>query len=477
MKNNNELNPLIEGMHKDEYNERMILGAIFMQPDKLSQVIPMLKPEMFYYEINKGVFETMIQLFEQGIPIDLISVTRTMFNEKKTKWEYNNLGYEIGTMVRDVVTASNIVAWCYYLIETWQNRETFYIENGYYKGDSPRETRELISEKLYNLATKRTNDWVDASFVANQLIEHMEESMKGLIKGVKIGLPSFDSITKGGAKGAKLIVVGARPGVGKSAFINLWSTQAAKDKFTVGIINLEMENFDSFARMVSSESSIEYWRIIDAKTKDDREQKMMMDNLLNIANLPIWFSSSTDVNITDIRAKAVQLHKKANLGILFIDYLQLIEGSHIKNVNREQQIAQMTRGCKLLTKELGIPVVLLCQLNRESSKGGDKRPQITQLRESGAIEQDADIVILLHRDINEEGEIEIGNENKAFFKYAKHRGGKTTPWIEIGYDGPRMRFYEGAYPTKNKNTPPDSFKINRNNSEPPNIKPINDEPF
>lgn len=453
MSTNKYIVPLIDGTHKAEPLERAILGAVMMESNKLAQVITILKTEMFYSDFNRDVYSTILFLFNQGLAVDIMTVTCELFKFKKEKYEYNNLGYEVGIMTSDIVSSVNIIQWCYILVEMWQNRETFYIQNGYYKADTPEETRMMIADKLFNLSFKKHNDWVDASFVANKLIEHYEFVSKNEITGIKMGLSTFDHIT-GGAKGGQLIVIGARPGVGKSAMINLWSTNAAKEGETVGIINLEMKDIKSFARMVSMDSDIDYWRIIDGKIREDEIKERMMKHLLSLANMPMYFSSSTDVNILDIRAKSIQLHKKNNLGILFIDYLQLIESSGNKNLNREQQVAQMSRGCKLLANELDIPIVLLAQLNRESLKSADKRPHLSNLRESGSIEQDADIVILLHRDIDDDGMMEEGREEEAFMKIAKHRDGKTTGWIPIGYEGAKMKFYEGSKtPTYQISTP------------------------
>lgn len=471
----NELTPLTDGIHKAEDLEKSILGICMLEPDAFHKIATILKPDMFHVEFNGDAFTAMQQLFDQGLRPDLMTVTCEMMKLKDRKYQFANIGYDLAIMVRDVVSSAHLVQWAYMLMELWQNRETFYIQSGYYKGETPEETRQIIGEKLLSLSMRKSSDWVDASFVASQLIEHMELMRQGGVTGIRLGLDFFDRVTHGGAKGSQLIVIGARPGIGKSAIINLWATQAAKQGKTVGIINLEMKDINSFARMVSMESDVVYSRIINGIAIADQERDHVLQHLTHMASLPIFFSSSTDVNISDIRAKAYQLKKRSNLGILFIDYLQLIEGTKGKNLNREQQVAQMSRGCKLISRELDIPVILLAQLNRESAKTADHRPQITQLRESGAIEQDADIVMLLHRDIDEDGEVEQGTENDAYIKVAKHRDGKTTPWIKVGYDGPRMKFYNAGEIQFNGPVQIESAKVVRPTMQPPLIQPFANE--
>lgn len=470
---------MTDGTHTAIPLERYILGACLVDYEAYSKICSLLRTDMFYEELHKGVWDAMGVLFNNGLNIDLISVTHEMFKQKSDRWKYSNLGYEIAILTKDTISSANLTQWAYMLIEIWQNRETFLIQNGYYVGNTPEETRELISERLFNLAINRTSDWDDCSKIAIALLDELDKMSKSGNSGVKLGLTFFDNVTKGGAKGSQLIVVGARPGVGKSALINLWANNAAKQGKTVGIINLEMRNINSYARMISMEYDIDYSDVMSSYSKGEEERNMLVGHITSMANLPIYFTSSSDMNITDIRAKATQLHKRANLGILFIDYLQLIEPSKSGgNINREQQVAQMSRGCKLLAKQLDIPVVILAQLNRESTKSADKRPQITQLRESGAIEQDADIVMLLHRDIDEEGQVESGTENEAWIKVAKHRDGKTTPYVKVGYDGPKMKFYDvdqfEPLPINYMNSTLDKDNLPKLRSLPPTIPPPND---
>lgn len=478
-----QLPPMIDGTHKAIDLERYILGACLVSYEGYSKVCSLLTEEMFYEELHRGVWSAMSKLFDNGLNIDMITVTQELFKQKSDRWQYSNLGYEVAMLTRDTISSIHIEQWAYMLIEIWQNRETFLIQNGYYVGSTPEETRDLISSRLYNLAVNRTSDWDDCSKIAISLLNELEKISQTGNSGIKMGLSFFDNVTKGGAKGSQLIVVGARPGVGKSALINLWANNAAKQGKTVGIINLEMRNINSYARMISMEYNIDYADVMSSYSKGEEEKNMLISHISSMANLPIYFTSSSDMNITDIRAKATQLHKRANLGILFIDYLQLIEpAKYGGNINREQQVAQMSRGCKLLAKQLDIPIVILAQLNRESTKATDKKPQITNLRESGAIEQDADIVMLIHRDIDEEGQIEVGTENEAWIKVAKHRDGKTTPYVKVGYDGPKMKFYdiENEYLQQlQSNTSQPPSHINNGGATLPklNLPTSNDLPF
>lgn len=247
-----------------------------------------------------------------------------------------------------------------------------------------------------------------------------------------------------------MIVLGARPSVGKSAFLGLLSMNMAKNGRKVGIISLEMSNAKIAGRLAALDTGVDFATLYRGLAIDEAMQERLYQQIGNrTAQLPIFVSDKTQVSMPEIKAKAMKLKHKEGCDILFIDYLQLVDSSGYgnKNSNRENEVRQMSRGCKLMAKELDIPVVVLAQLNREVTgrKGDDRYPKLSDLRESGAIEQDADVVMFLHRDwmsgfeTNERGE---STEREADLIVRKWRDGEPNLRIPLEFDPPRMKFSE-----------------------------------
>lgn len=258
-----------------------------------------------------------------------------------------------------------------------------------------------------------------------------------------------------------MIVIGARPSVGKSALLGLLAMNMANNGKKVGIISLEMSNAKIASRLAALETDFDFATLYRGLQLDENQQQRMHEQLGKMAQkLPIYVSDKTQVSIPEIKAKAQKLKHKEGCDILFIDYLQLVDstGYGNKNSNRENEVRQMSRGSKLMAKELDMPVVVLAQLNREvtTRKAEDRYPKLSDLRESGAIEQDADVVMFLHRDWMsgiEKDEHGNSTEREADLIVRKWRDGEPNLRIPLEFDPPRMRFSErkemqGFIPTR-----------------------------
>ena len=253
----------------------------------------------------------------------------------------------------------------------------------------------------------------------------------------------------GGFQDGQLIVVGARPSMGKSALVSGMAIEMGKKNLVTGIVSLEMSNTEIAARLAAYDADTDFNVVYRGLYKDMDETHRLYSKIGNsTSTLPIWVTDKTRVNISEIRAKAEKLKKLHGLDCLMIDYLQLVTpigGSY--NKNRENEIAEMSRGCKIMAKELNIPVILLCQLNREVTKrkGQERYPQLSDLRESGAIEQDADVVMFLHRDFMAGYEVDengVSTERQADLVIRKWRNGKSNFKISLDFDPPKMKFSE-----------------------------------
>lgn len=445
--------------------EEKVLGVFLMEPLSYPLVISILRDECFYGVKTKSVYGAIKEIYEKGYGIDYLVVQRYFFDKKITHIEESNIQYIITTLQAGVVSSAHLVTWCLMLREMAANRLMVQIKNsGGLNGDAFEEATKLQDQLRDVLDIKVTDDWVHISKVSVKLGKHMDEMLKnGGIMGVSTSIPSLDA-SNGGFRDTNLIVIGARPSVGKSAFMGRIATHAAFKGKTVGIISLEMDDKDIFARNVAAESDIPHWQIDRNILEDEENERTKVYQAMEkLSKLPIYFSDTAQVSLIDIRAKIERLKQKHGVDLLIIDYLQLIEPGDPNNKNREQEVSKICRGLKLLAMNMKIPVIILAQLNRQSEEKGDKKPQLHHLRESGSIEQDADVVIFLHRDwvsgIKENPETGGSTKYEADLLVRKWRNGSTSD-TKLHFDGPTMKFSEIK--------PKEEFTYQNKNTEVPN---------
>jgi replicative DNA helicase len=385
-----------------DYNpdiERAVLGICTLEPAAFGSVYGLLTPDCFHLQAHAQVFAAMAQLWENGAPIDLLTLTHHMFSMGVDHISGDNTAYYLSRLGADVVNSAHLQYWCMLLRELAARRTMIRITTRGFAGDDVVQAAEQVQEQLRKaMEIRSTDDWLDASKAAISLTTHMDEVRNKNTIGISTTFPQIDKIN-GGFRPGNLVVVGARPSVGKSALMVSIAVSAAKQGYKTGIISLEMPAHDIFGRMVSSDSGVAFSDIDRNRLEEEAQRSYIYQSISRLATLPLWFSDTAQVNIHDIRAKAEKLKRRHGLDMLIIDYLQLIEETQSSNYrNREQTISQVSRGLKLLAMNLGIPVIALSQLNRESENRANKKPSMADLRESGAIEQDADIIMLLHRD-------------------------------------------------------------------------------
>lgn len=433
-------------IHYDKELEGAVLGACLIDKHAFARIRGLVDRDCFYAEENKIVFETISEMWDNGFPIDILTVTSKIMRSGKNMLHGNEIinPYYIVKLTHAVVSTANLEPHALIVRQLYAERELEKIKNDFTEGGDVVVKAKKIQDELFRIMQiKTTDDWKDISDVIMELHKHMDEVKDREIIGVPTGFTDFDYTTSGLGRG-QMIVIAARPSVGKSAFLGSLVVNAAKNDFKVGIISLEMSNVEIGARFGSLVSDVEFYKIFRNLINDEIERDKVHAYLNTLAGLPIKISEKTNVNISDIRAKVSQLISKSQLDILFVDYLQLVESEEGKNYNREQEVAKMSRGFKLLSREFNIPVIVLAQLNREAEKTATKKPQLHHLRESGAIEQDADGVIFLHRDWksgitqNENGQT---TEFEADLIVAKWRNGELREF-KIGFDPPKMKFYD-----------------------------------
>jgi len=350
-------------------------------------------------------------------------------------------------LITGVCSSAHLEHWCMMLREMAGRREMLKLRNsGTKNGDLFDEAKEIEETLKRILDIKSSDTWQHIAEVAVRAERRMSEKTPDATPGITTTYAQLDR-TNGGFRPGNLIVIAARPSVGKTAFAGGLATEQAKQGYRPGFITLEMNSEDIFDRILSAQSDVMHYKIDRNIMNNEHDRNRVYETIMNLAKLPIYFSDKTNINLHDIRGKAERLIKKHGCDILYIDYLQLVEPESAKGKTREQEVAQISRGLKQLAMTLQIPIVLLAQLNREyeKDKTGDKKPKLHHLRESGSIEQDADGVLMLYRDwksdIKTNPTTGESTEHEADLLIRKWRNG-TTFEMKIGFEPEMMRFHD-----------------------------------
>lgn len=458
--------------------EIAIIGACLLEKTATARVYNLLKPEMFYHHDTSNAAKAIWQMFEDGVMIDLLTVTDYMIRKMKLYYidgqketgfagEKSDIPYTLTRFTNMVVSTANMEYHAHILREMFINRKIKNLTQGGIKteGNSSADIKKLYDELNSLNENVQSDGWVKMDELMVSLYKHQDEMIANEGKGLQTGFKVLDNLN-GGFFPGNVIVIGARPSVGKSALAGQIALNVARQNKKVGIISLEMNNNEISARIASMDTSIDFGKVYRGLFNDERQRNDFYNRVNNsTANLPIWISDKTDVKAVDIRAKAAVLKSRHGLDLLIIDYLQLISSAGSKNKTRENEVSDISRACKIMAKELGVPVIELCQLNRAVTqrKGADRYPHLSDLRESGSIEQDADIIMFLHSDwLSGHLTDENGNstEGSADLLVRKWRNGKLGH-IQLDFIGSKMMFEERREGFKNY--VPEETKYNDDN--------------
>lgn len=412
--------------------EEAVLGAVLVNPNTLIKIVEILKPESFYKPAHRYVYEAMVQLFNQNERIDIVSVSDVLnFNAKLEviggRAFINDLSYK-------TITTSNIEYYAKIVQEKAIKRALInagseIVSLGYDLNsiDASLDTAEgLIFDIAAKKATKDLAHVKDLVLDSYAKIEY-RYNHRDELTGVPTGFYELDTMT-GGFQKSDLIILAARPSMGKTAFaLNIAQNVAIRAKTAVAVFSLEMSKEQLVQRMLCSEAEVDSQRLRSGHMQS-KDWEKLAHAMSDFSEAPLYIDDSAGCTLTDLRAKCRRLAMaEKNLGMIVIDYLQLMEGTGREE--RIQQISAISRGLKGLARELDVPIVALSQLSRAVEQRKDRRPMLSDLRESGAIEQDADIVMFIYRDDyynREEGEEApkaTGKEGKSEILIAKHRNG------------------------------------------------------
>ena len=408
--------------------EQAILGSMLTDKDAVIAALEVLKEDSFYREDNKLIFNAITNLYSRNEPIDIITVKAELV-ELGALDRVGGLEYLVELPER-VPTTANVERYIKIVDEKAMLRRLITSANelialGYDESENVDNIMDMAEKKIFDLAAKKNT--AGYAVMKDILVESFAElerlyNQKGNVTGVSTGFYDLDNITAG-LHNSDLLIVAARPAMGKSAFaINLATNAAVKSGVPAVIFNLEMSKEQVGNRILCSEALVDSNKIRTGQIEDEDWMKLAQ-TLGRISDAPIYIDDTPGISAMEIRAKCRKLKLEKNIGLIVIDYLQLISGSGKKNASREQEISEISRSLKILAKELNVPVIALSQLSRTAEKRDDKRPMLSDLRESGAIEQDADIVMFLYRDDYYNPDTE--KKNVAEVILAKHRGGST----------------------------------------------------
>ncbi|MBR4469637.1 MAG: replicative DNA helicase [Bacteroidales bacterium] len=463
--------------------EEVVLGALMLEKDAVNEVIDILTPEAFYLDKHQKIFAAIKALFGKSEPVDILTVT----NELKQRGELEMVGgaYYISKLTNRVVSAANIEYHARIIMQKHIQRQLI-----------------LLSSEMIHDAFEDTSDVFDLLDKAeNNLFQISEnnlrrsyDSMQDLVsraiheiqnakdadnklRGVPSGYTALDEITQGWQK-SDLIILAARPSMGKTAFaLNLARNAAVQFNKPIAFFSLEMSSVQLVTRLISTETSITSEKLRKGDLAE-YEWQQLNTKVTPLTDAPIFIDDTPQLSVFELRAKCRRLKQQHDIQMVFIDYLQLMTAKGDKGLNREQEISTISRSLKSLAKELEIPVLALSQLSRSvEQRPGSKKPILSDLRESGAIEQDADMVMFIYRpDYYKEG---MDDETKVpgytIIDIAKHRNGKLGE-VELRFIGQYTRFeelehgsesnyYSGVSPNSQFNQPQVySSKMNNDNS-------------
>ena len=405
--------------------EGAVLGAIMTEKDAFDTVSGFLSPECFYVDAHQRLFKTFIGMKASNIPIDLLTVVEEM----KAREELDMIGgpHYISQLTNAVVSAANLAYHAKIVYEKYVSREIIRISgeaisSAYEDGNDPFDLLDSATNSLTSLSISKTvRPYRHIADVAKEAVENIK-ALRGRehsLTGVPSGIHKLDMITQGWQK-TSFIVIAARPAVGKSAVAANLALNAAQNDIRptgVAVFSLEMSSTQWVQRMLSSETEILKYDLKRGEVTDD-DVKVLDSTVRRFRKVPIFFDDTASLDLHQFKSKARQLVLKEGVGLIIVDYLQLLSGNRMQNDNREQEVSRISREFKQLAKELSIPIIALSQLSRQ---GAGSNPTLSTLRESGAIEQDADEVYFLI-EIEEKDQLENPDlRDGLFIDIAKNR--------------------------------------------------------
>lgn len=419
-----------------------VLGAILIDDEVLANISDRLKPHDFYDNRHETIYRAMFALYERHRPVDLL----TLSDELSKKDELEGIGGStyLTELTDYVPTAAHAGAYADMIVQKAIRRRlikasTDIAELGFDEDRNIQELLETAESQLFSVSDAGTKqDLVSLEQILTESFDRIEELHRdrGKLRGVKTGYRDLDNMTAGLQK-SDLLILAARPAMGKSTFaLNLAYNIATREKQAVLVFSLEMSKEQLVDRMLAEAAGVDAWNIRTGNLSDDDFEKLS-NAMGEMAEAPIFIDDTPGMTVLEIRTKARREAHNQPLGLVIVDYLQLMQGTGRSDGNRVQEVSEISRGLKLIARELNVPVLALSQLSRSVESRNPQIPQLADLRESGSIEQDADIVMFLYRE--DYYNPETDRQHITDLLISKHRNGPTGR-IELYFHPERLKF-------------------------------------
>ena len=427
----------------DDQAEKSVLGAIMIDSAAISLVAEFLRPGFFYSNAHRLIYTSMLRLFEDQAPIDIV----TLKNQLTTDGMLKTIGGAsyLSDLLNSVPTSAYVEQYGLIVKALYTKRKLIEVasrsvEKAFGEKGDIKELIDEVEESIFALAQEHQHrDFIPLKEILTESFEKLEEFMKSgkSNRGVKTGFANLDAKLSG-MQDSNLIILAARPGIGKTSFaLNIALHVAMKEKKPVGFFSLEMSKEELVDRLLVGQADVDAWRLKTGKLSDS-DTKRIVQAMGDLSEAQIYIDDTPGMSITEMRTKARKLKAEKGLDLIVVDYLQLAHGNR-EYESRVQEVSSISQGLKNLARELQIPVLSLSQLNRSVEQRGSKKPQLADLRESGAIEQDADVVMFIYAE-DEETDLLDSSQRPVKLSIAKHRNGPTGE-IDLMFRGDRVRFY------------------------------------
>ena len=426
--------------------EQSVLGSVLSSPQAVGTACELLKPDDFFFGQNKEIYSAVLELFNENVPVDMVTVSDRL-NQMDKLDAIGGVPY-LSSLIVAVPTTGNIEYYAKIVKDKAVLRRLIYSTQGilsmaYDEDDTTERIIDRSEQLILDISSgKEQTDIVHISDIMMSAYDDMVKNSlnKGNVTGISTGFNYINNAT-GGLHGGELVIIAGRPGMGKSSFaVNIAEHAAINENIPVAIFNLEMSKSMIVNRIICSQALVDSQNVRKGDFQPEDWQKIC-EVIDKLSAAPIYIDDSSSITVSEIRAKCRRLKQTKNLGLVVIDYLQLMQGSKRAD-NRQQEISEISRSLKVLAKELDVPVIALSQLSRTSETRSDKRPMLSDLRESGAIEQDADIVMFLYRD--DYYNVDSTQKNIAEVIIAKQRSGSTGTF-KLGWQGRYTKFVNIDY--------------------------------
>ena len=424
--------------------ERSVLGALMLDKGAIIKIADLLNAEDFYNPHHAKIYETIFELFEKGEPIDILSVTNKL-KDNKVLADIGGSSY-LTDLVSGVPTSTHISYYAKLVRQKKLLRDLIRAsaEINERAFDTTKDTEDLLDEveqKIFSISQKsRPQNFIhikDELKAAYERIEKLHQGERGL-RGIPTGFEELDNLLSGLQK-SDFIVLGARPSLGKTSLcLDIARNAAIKHGVPVGIFSIEMSRDQVIDRIIAAEAHVPLWKLRTGRLRDEVEFEMIQSSLDRLSKAPIYIDDTPSANVIELRSMARRLQIEHGLGLLVVDYLQLIHSRTFTD-NMVSAMTEVSRGLKTLARELQVPILAAAQLSRAVEQRDHKIPRLSDLRETGAIEQDADVVLFIYRKDRDKMDLEPEEQNTAEIIIAKHRNGPLGT-VRLKFDPDQVSF-------------------------------------